>query len=100
MSSEIGEKIRSIREAEGLSRDEFEQLTGIPAGNTKRYETGRIKSIGSDFLVKITQHPRFTKYTLWLMSGTTAPAAGQIAPSLSPDGQEAASSHRKDLRAG
>ncbi|HEP0386742.1 helix-turn-helix domain-containing protein [Serratia marcescens] len=87
MSSELGEKIRSIREAEGLTRDEFEQLTGVPAGNTKRYETGRIKSIGSDFLMKITQHPRFEKYTLWLMTGKEMPEAGQISPALSPDGQ-------------
>ena len=80
MSTLLGEKIRLIREAEGLTREDFEAMTGIPAGNTKRYETGRTKSIGSDFLTKITNPPRFQRYTLWLMSDITAPEAGQIAP--------------------
>ncbi|EIT7186288.1 helix-turn-helix domain-containing protein [Serratia marcescens] len=100
MSSDLGEKIRLIREAEGLTRDEFEQLTGVPAGNTKRYETGRIKSIGSDFLTKITLHPRFSKYTLWLMSDLVAPESGQISPALSPDGSNNTSDHQKDQKVG
>jgi hypothetical protein len=41
-----------------------------------------VESIGSDILLKITQHPRFAKYTLWLMTDKTAPEAGQIAPAL------------------
>lgn len=85
MSTSLGEKIRILREAEGLTREEFEEMTGVPAGNTKRYETGRTKSIGSDFLIKITQHVRFQKYTLWLMSDLTAPEAGQIAPEIKED---------------
>ncbi|MEN3258494.1 helix-turn-helix transcriptional regulator [Sodalis endosymbiont of Spalangia cameroni] len=100
MSSDLGEKIRLIREAEGLTRDEFEQLTGVPAGNTKRYETGRIKSIGSDFLMKITRHPRFSKYTLWLMSDQVTPETGQISPSLSPDGRISTSNSQRIQKAG
>lgn len=80
MSRDVGEKLRLIREAEGLSREEFEQLTGVPAGNLKRYETGRIKSIGSEFLIKVTRHQQFMKYTLWLMTDQTAPESGQISP--------------------
>jgi transcriptional regulator with XRE-family HTH domain len=100
MSSDLGEKLRLVREAEGLTRDEFEKITGVPAGNTKRYETGRIKSIGSEFLIKITQHPRFTKYTLWLMTDQTAPESGQISPALSPDGQENTTNPQKTHKAG
>lgn len=100
MSSDVGEKLRLIREAEGLSRDEFEQLTGVPAGNTKRYETGRTKSIGSEFLIMITQHPRFTKYALWLMTDQIAPESGQISPALSPDGQNKTSSPLNDQKVG
>ncbi|CAM4019437.1 MULTISPECIES: helix-turn-helix domain-containing protein [Lelliottia] len=100
MSSDVGEKLRLIREAEGLSRDEFEQLTGVPAGNTKRYETGRTKSIGSEFLIMITQHPRFTKYALWLMTDQIAPESGQISPALSPDGQNKTSSSPDDQKVG
>lgn len=36
----LGSKVREIREAEGLSREEFSALTGIPAGSLKRYENG------------------------------------------------------------
>ncbi|TNK99783.1 transcriptional regulator, partial [Kosakonia cowanii] len=87
MSTHIGEKIRDIRDAEGLSRTEFAELTGIPAPTQKNYEMGR-RGVGSDILMKITNHPRFKKYTLWLMSedGETCPEAGQVSPSLSPDG--------------
>ncbi|EBS4546053.1 helix-turn-helix domain-containing protein [Salmonella enterica] len=83
----IGEKIRSIREAEELTREEFCALIDVPIGTLRRYETGRIENIGSDTLVKIVNHPRFFKYMNWLMTGTTNEAAGQISPSLSPDGQ-------------
>lgn len=31
-------------------------------------------------LLKITQHPQITKYTMWLMTGQTIPEAGQISP--------------------
>jgi transcriptional regulator with XRE-family HTH domain len=71
-SSGVGEKIRAIRDAEGLTRQQFFELTGIPAGTQKYYETGRVESIGSDILLKITQHSRFAKYTLWLMTDKTA----------------------------
>ncbi|WGL98639.1 helix-turn-helix transcriptional regulator [Arsenophonus sp. aPb] len=88
MSTNIGKKIRIIRESERLTRDQFADLTGIPASAQKFYETGRVESIGSETLIKITTHPQFTKYTLWLMTGKTNETAGQIAPSLSPDGQK------------
>ncbi|EET2789579.1 TPA: helix-turn-helix transcriptional regulator [Escherichia coli] len=98
MSTMAGEKIRAIRDAEGLSRQQFFELTGIPAGTQKHYEMGRHKSIGSEILFKITTHPRFQKYALWLMTDTTAPESGQIAPSLSPDGHENAVMSRRCVR--
>lgn len=79
---EIGEKIKKIREAEGYSQFNFAVETGINGGTLRHYETGRRKSIGSTELLKITQHPRFQKYTLWLMTGETAPEAGQISPDV------------------
>ena len=100
MSSDVGEKLRLIREAEGFSRDEFVQITGVPAGNRKRYETGRTKCIGSEFLIMITQHPRFTKYALWLMTDQIAPESGQISPALSPDGQNSITNHQSGKKDG
>ncbi|HAT1685470.1 TPA: helix-turn-helix domain-containing protein [Klebsiella oxytoca] len=96
----IGEKIRSIRESEGLTREEFCTLIDVPVGTLRRYETGRIENIGSDTLVKIVNHPRFFKYMNWLMTGKTNEAAGQISPSLSPDGQESTSPSQTTRRTG
>ncbi|WP_440863384.1 helix-turn-helix domain-containing protein [Symbiopectobacterium purcellii] len=100
MSTDIGKKIRAIRDAEGLTRIQFFELTGIPAGTQKYYETGRVESVGSDILLKITQHPRFEKYMMWLMSNKTSEAAGQISPTLSHDGQDITLSHQKVQKVG
>ncbi|EHI3194636.1 helix-turn-helix domain-containing protein [Salmonella enterica] len=96
----IGEKIRSIREAENLTREEFCSLIDVPVGTLRRYETGRIENIGSDTLIKIVNHPRFFKYMHWLMTDKTNEVAGQICPSLSPDGQERTSPSQKFRKTG
>ncbi|EOU0158476.1 transcriptional regulator, partial [Escherichia coli] len=44
--------------------------------------------------------PRFFKYMNWLMTGKTNEAAGQISPSLSPDGPENTSSSQKPRKTG
>ncbi|EAN5735309.1 helix-turn-helix transcriptional regulator [Salmonella enterica] len=100
MSIDIGKKIREIREAEGLTREEFGAMLDIPAGSIKRYETGRIEKIGGIVLLKIAGHPQFEKYTTWLMNGKTNESAGQVSPALSPDGQDSRSSRRNAKQAG
>ncbi|EPM0863682.1 MAG: helix-turn-helix domain-containing protein [Klebsiella pneumoniae] len=96
----LGEKIRAIREAEGLTRDEFGSLLEIPVGTLRRYETGRIENIGGDVLIKIVNHASFHKYMNWLMTDKTDEGAGQIAPALSPDGQDGTSNRRGAKKAG
>lgn len=100
MSTHIGKKIRSIRDAENLSRTEFAELTGIPAPTQKNYESERRDGVGSEILIKITNHPRFEKYTLWLMTDKTNEAAGQISPLLSPNGQGSISNSLKTKKLG
>ncbi|EFC1616860.1 repressor [Escherichia coli] len=75
----LGEKLKAIRAAEGLSQNEFCEFIDLSINTLRKYETGGYEPGGSA-LVKIAQHPRFQKYTLWLMSDITAPEAGQIAP--------------------
>lgn len=99
MSTSLGKKIRDVRESEGLSRAQFAELTGIAEGAQKFYETDR-RALGSEMLLKITQHPRFEKYTLWLMTGKTSEAVGQVSPALSPDGQDNISNHQSGQKAG
>lgn len=83
--SSIGEKIRLMREAEGLSRREMGEVTGISPNNLKNYEIlGR--QIPADTLILILNTPMFRKYSDWLMFNKTDAAAGQVAPPLSLDG--------------
>lgn len=99
MSSEYAEKLKEIREAEGLSQVQLSKEIGIPVGTIRNYETGQ-KDVGLLTVSKFTKHPRFKKYTTWLMNGDTNEAAGQISPSLSPDGQDSTSFRRNAKRAG
>lgn len=96
----IGEKIFLMRKSEGLSRREMAELTGVSANNLRNYESiGR--QIPGDYLAMILENPRFEKYTLWLMTGNTAPEAGQIEPALSLNGPEVtATSHHSGRKTG
>ncbi|WP_435275686.1 helix-turn-helix domain-containing protein [Psychrobium sp. nBUS_13] len=87
-STPLGEKIRLIRNAEGLTRLEFAALTGVNAGSLKQSELGQRKTINSDFLEKITNNPTLNKYALWLMTGSVSSKAGQIAPTTSSEATE------------
>ncbi len=83
--SELGEKLRLIREAEGLSRRAMEEVTGVSQNNLKNYEIlGRM--IPGETLLLILNHPRFRKYSDWVMFNQTNAATGQVAPPLSLDG--------------
>lgn len=99
-SSGIGGKNSSYKGCRRAIRTQFFELTGIPAGTQKHYEMGRREGVGSEILLKITQHPRFAKYTLWLMTDKTAPQAGQIAPALAHIGPESTGSDRSEKQTG
>ncbi|EKR5654893.1 helix-turn-helix transcriptional regulator [Escherichia coli] len=86
MSRNYADKLRQIRKAEGLTQKDFSELTGVALGTIKKYETGH-QPARAEVLESVIEVHMFEKYTLWLMTDKTAPSAGQIAPSLSPDGQ-------------
>lgn len=86
MSRDYAEKLRQIRKAEGITQKVFAELTGLALSTIKSYEAGH-QSARSEIVERVISVSQFEKYTLWLMTDKTAPAAGQIAPSLSPDGQ-------------
>lgn len=98
-SSSAGKKIQLIRKAEGISRTQLAEMTGISYNTLTNYEVKGIQMTEGNLML-FTQNPRFEKYTLWLMTGKTAPAAGQIAPSLSPDGQDDKKSPHSTQKAG
>ncbi|ECD9466767.1 helix-turn-helix transcriptional regulator [Salmonella enterica subsp. diarizonae] len=99
MSSSHAQKLREIRKSEGLTQVEFSKMLGIALSTVKNYERGD-KEVGLSIIDKVTNHPQFEKYTTWLMNGKTNEAAGQISPSLSPDGQDSTSFRRNVKRVG
>lgn len=94
-----GKKLRAIRVAEGMTQASFAKLLEIGLGTVKNYEVGQ-KDVGLSVVDKVSNHPRFQKYALWLMTDLTAPSAGQIAPPLSPAGQDDTKSSRSGQKAG
>ncbi|BEN44462.1 transcriptional regulator [Serratia marcescens] len=101
MSSDHAKKLKLIRKAEGLTQAAFSEMLGIGLSTVKNYEGGR-REVGLSIIDKVINHPRFEKYSMWLMSNAnkTSEAAGQISPSLSPNGHDDTSDHQKDQKAG
>ncbi|MBH9008116.1 helix-turn-helix transcriptional regulator [Pseudomonas aeruginosa] len=77
---ELFEKLKLVRLAEGMTQLDLCDLVGINLSTWKSYELNRRREISALELIKLTSHPRFTKYTLWLMSDGIAPDCGQISP--------------------
>lgn len=98
-SRDHAQKLRQIRKAEGLTQSTFAEMIGIALSTVKNYESGQ-REVGLAIIDVVLKHARFEKYTLWLMSGKTAPVAGQIAPPLSPDGQDDRKSRHSTQKVG
>ncbi|EAU0218247.1 helix-turn-helix transcriptional regulator [Salmonella enterica subsp. enterica] len=99
MSTDVSEKIKLIRESERLNRREFSEITGVPYSSLSSYEN-RSKNAGVESIMKILQHPRFTKYTLWFMTDQISPESGQIAPALAHYGQDVTTSQHSGQKTG
>lgn len=99
MSRNYADKLRQIRKAEGLTQKEFAELTGVALGTIKKYETGH-QPARAEVMERVIEVNMFEKYTLWLMTDKTAPIAGQVSPSLSPDGQGNTTSSRSTRKIG
>lgn len=76
---DLPEKLKAIRAKEGLTQGEFCQLVDISLSSWKKYEAS-ITEMGLLPFLKIVNHVRFKKYTLWLATGETAPECGQLSP--------------------
>lgn len=79
---ELGSKLKEVRLTERLTQSEICEIAGIKLETWKSYEYGRSKSVSSSELLKITMHPRFKKYALWLVTDDVAPEIGQISPMI------------------
>lgn len=72
------EKLKAVRRKEGITQAQLCELLDIPHGSWKKYEAGIIE-IGLSPVLKMANHPRFRKYTLWLLTDD-ASASEQISP--------------------
>ncbi|MFP7605282.1 helix-turn-helix domain-containing protein [Serratia quinivorans] len=99
LSRSHAEKLKLIRKAEGLTQATFANEVGLGLSTVRNYETGQ-REVGLSIVDKVINHPRFEKYMMWLMSDKTSEAAGQISPTLSPNGQNDTSDHPKGQKVG
>ncbi|MDC9588576.1 helix-turn-helix transcriptional regulator [Xenorhabdus sp. XENO-10] len=76
---EISEKIKAIRSAENLTQIQLCEVMCISISTLKKIEAG-YREPSWETITKITMHPKFEKYALWLMTDKTAPESGQISP--------------------
>lgn len=74
-------KFKAIRKAERLTQKELCELLDFSESTFRKYEGGFIE-VGAPALLKIANHERFKRYALWLITGDTAPACGQISPDM------------------
>ncbi|WP_145481852.1 MULTISPECIES: helix-turn-helix domain-containing protein [Yersinia] len=86
MSISQSEKLKLIRDSERLNTKQVAELIGLNYYSYHGYESGKTK-MPMEAGIKLFKHPRFRKYRDWFMFDEINPAAGQIAPALSPDGQ-------------
>ncbi len=96
-SSGRGEKLKAIRKAEGMTQKAFAELTGVPFGTIRNYESGQF-DVGLKVIDAVLEIDRFEKYMLWLMKGKTNPGLGQIAPPLSLDGSECSAGNLASIK--
>jgi len=68
----IGEKLQSLREREGYTRKDFAEEIKLSPHSLLNYEN-RGRDVPASVLYKITNHPKFRKYTLWLMIDDDSP---------------------------
>lgn len=79
---QVYEKIKAIREAEGLTQREFADLTGISFSTVSKIDCGAKKDLKVDTLLKVASVEQFQKYSLWLLTDQANPAGGQISPAI------------------
>jgi transcriptional regulator with XRE-family HTH domain len=87
----IGDKFKLLREKEGLSQRAFCTIVDMSPSTLANIESGRNKSVSVDVLAQVVKHPRFSKYSIWLLvdelTEDQAAEALEFAKSLSTSDQ-------------
>lgn len=77
---ELSAKLKAVRQKEGLTQMEFCELLGISISTYKKQEMSLRAEVSTAVLLKITHHPQFEKFALWLMTDRTCIECGQVSP--------------------
>ncbi|GEK13196.1 helix-turn-helix domain-containing protein [Aliivibrio fischeri] len=78
----LQKRLKSIMKEERYSQRSFAEAIGIPLRSLEDFLSER-RVPRAAFVMKITNHPQFKKYTLWLMTGEVVPNSSQVCPSES-----------------
>ncbi|WP_023604644.1 helix-turn-helix domain-containing protein [Aliivibrio logei] len=78
----FGKRLKSVIKEERFTQKEFAAEMDIPLRTIEEYVASRSKPSG-DLFMKLSNHEKFRKYTMWLLSGTVEPGAGQVCPAFS-----------------
>ncbi len=68
-----------IRKSTGLTQAKVVEKSGLSLSVLKKYETD-VNQIGGGALLKLFSIEEYEKYSLWFLTGKSAPDMGQIAP--------------------
>lgn len=77
---DLSAKLKAVRRAEGLTQMDFCSLLGISISTYKKQEMSLRAEVSAAVLLKITHHPQFEKFALWLVTDKICNECGQISP--------------------
>lgn len=78
----LGKRLKSIIKEEGLSQRAFAEEMGLSVTAIEHYIAER-RTPSGELFIEMGKSGRFRKYTMWLLSGTVEPGAGQVCPAFS-----------------
>ena len=77
----FAEKFKKMRQIESFTQEQLSKETGIAISSVKAIEGGK-NDPSFAALMKLINHKTFKPYILWLLTGDTAPSAGQVDPAI------------------
>ena len=78
----LGKRLKSIIKEEGISQRAFAEDMGLSVTAIEHYIAER-RTPSGELFIEMGKSAKFRRYTMWLLSGTVEPGAGQICPAFS-----------------
>ncbi|MGR5464537.1 helix-turn-helix domain-containing protein [Photobacterium damselae] len=78
----IGNRLKAIIKEERISQRRFAEEMALTVTTIENYISER-RTPSGEFFLQIGNHPVFSKYTMWLLTGHVEPNSGQVSPAFS-----------------